>query len=64
MGLHSGERQMSMIIPELEELVVPDHHYRAILALLDWTELCRPLRNNYSKHGRKGYAVDELQEYF
>jgi len=59
MGLRTGERQMSMIIPELDELVSKDHKYRAILGLFDWTELTKPLRNLYSKEGRKGYAVEQ-----
>ena len=50
---------MSMIIPNVEELVAADHRYRAILKLFDWTELTKPLRNLYSKGGRKGYAVEQ-----
>ena len=57
MGLKKGERQMSMIISELDELVSANHKYRAILNLFDWTELTKPLLKSYSKSGRKGYAV-------
>jgi hypothetical protein len=31
MALKSGERQMSMIIPNVEELVSADHRYRKLL---------------------------------
>lgn len=50
---------MSMIIPNVEELVAPDHKYRAILKLFNWTELTSTLRACYSKEGRKGYAVEQ-----
>ena len=48
-----------MIIPELDELVSKDHDYRKILKLFNWTDLTKPLRNLYSKEGRKGYAVEQ-----
>ena len=50
---------MSMIIPNVEELVAEDHRYRSILKLFDWTELTKPLRSCYSKEGRRGYAVEQ-----
>lgn len=50
---------MSMIIPNLEELVSADHQYRKILKLLDFPELCKPLRQRYSPLGRAGYAVEQ-----
>ena len=59
MSLKSGEKQMSMIIPNVEELVAADHPYRKLLALVNWTELTKPLRSLYSKEGRKGYAVEQ-----
>jgi IS5 family transposase len=59
MSISSGERQMSMIIPNVEELVAPDHKYRVIYELFDWTELTRSLRSCYSKDGRRGYAVEQ-----
>ncbi len=57
MGLKAGEKQMSMIVPNVEELVSVDHTYREILRVLDWRELTNPLQKLYSKGGRKGYAV-------
>lgn len=59
MALKSGEKQMSMIIPNVEELVDSEHQYRAILSLFDWSELTRPLRSLYSQKGRQGYAVEQ-----
>jgi IS5 family transposase len=59
MALKSGDRQMSMIIPNVEELIAPEHSYRAILKLFDWTELTKPLRSCYSNEGRRGYAVEQ-----
>ena len=50
---------MSMLIPNVEELVSPDHRYREFLKLVNWTELTKPLCSNYSKEGRKGYAVEQ-----
>ena len=49
MGLKSMEKAMSMIIPNVEELVTEDHRYRAILKLFNWTELSKPLRSCYSQ---------------
>ena len=59
MALKNGELQMSMIIPNVEELIEDDHPYRRILELFDWTELTHPLRNLYSREGRRGYAVEQ-----
>lgn len=59
MGIRTGDRQLAMIIPELDELVSKDHRYRLILKLFNWTELTLPIRNCYSKEGRKGYAVEQ-----
>ena len=39
MALKSGEKQMSMIIPNVEELVSAEHPYRKLLVLLNWSEL-------------------------
>lgn len=50
---------MSMLIPNVEELVAADHRYRKMLKLIDWRELTKPLRSLYSKEGRKGYAVEQ-----
>ena len=59
MGLKSGEKQMSMIIPNVEELVSKDHVYRQLVKVTNWSELSKPLRNLYSKEGRKGYPVEQ-----
>jgi IS5 family transposase len=40
-------------------LVSEDHPYQKLLKVVDWSELARPLRNLYSKVGRRGYAVDQ-----
>lgn len=50
---------MSMIIPNVDELVSTEHRYRAILKLFDWTKLTEPLRSCYSRQGRPGYAVEQ-----
>jgi len=50
---------MSMIIPNVEELVSAEHRYRKFLAVVDWVELAKPLRNLYSKVGRRGYPVEQ-----
>ena len=42
---------MSMIIPNVEELIDKDHFYRKLLKVVDWTELTKPLRNLYSAQG-------------
>lgn len=58
MGINTIDRQMSMIETNIEELIPEDHLYRKLNNLLNWTELTKPLRNLYSKSGRKGYAVE------
>ena len=50
---------MSMIIPNVEELVAPNHRYHVILKVFDWSELTKPLRGLYSQVGRRGYAVEQ-----
>ena len=50
---------MSMIIPNVEELVSSEHRYRLILKLFNWRELTQPFRSCYSKEGRRGYAVEQ-----
>lgn len=59
MSLNSGEKQMSMIIPNVEELVSTDHVYRKLLKVVNWTELAKPLGALYSNVGRRGYAVEQ-----
>ena len=48
---------MSMIIPNLEELVSENHPYRKLLTLINFEELCRPLEKLYGPIGRAGYPV-------
>lgn len=48
---------MSMIIPNLEELVSEQHPYRKLLKLISFEHLCRPLEKLYSSTGRAGYPV-------
>ena len=50
---------MSMLTPNVEELVHAEHRYRKLLALLTWTDLAKPLRKLYSGLGRRGYAVEQ-----
>lgn len=50
---------MSMIIPNVEELVSANHRYRKLLVVVNWAELAKPLRNLYSQAGRRGYAVEQ-----
>ena len=50
---------MSMIVPNVEELVAVDHRYRAILKVFDWSELTKPLRSLYAHTGRRGSAVEQ-----
>ena len=59
MALKPGARQMSMLTPNVEELVHAEHRYRKLLALLNWTDLAKPLRKLYSEVGRRGYAVEQ-----
>ena len=53
------ERQVSLIVPTVDELVRADHRYRQMLKLLDLGELTRPLRQLYSDLGRGGYPVEQ-----
>ncbi len=50
---------MSMLEPNVEDLVSSEHRYRKLLPLFDWHELTKPLRNLYSHEGRKGYAIEQ-----
>ena len=49
---------MSMLIPNVEELVPVEHRYRKLLHVVNWVELARPLRELYSNLGRRGYPVE------
>jgi IS5 family transposase len=57
MSLREENKQMSMIIPNLEELVPEDNHYRKLLKLVDFDVLTHPLKKRYSAFGRGGYPV-------
>jgi len=48
---------MSMLIPNLEELVPEDHIYRQIMKLVNFDKLCASLTTTYSHLGRRGYPV-------
>ncbi len=50
---------MSMLIPNVEELVAANHPYREILSRLNFSELTKPLRKLYSEIGRGGYAIEQ-----
>jgi len=53
------ERQVSLIVPTVDELVRADHEYRQMLKVLDWGALTRPLRRLYSNLGRGGYPIEQ-----
>ena len=59
MSLKSVARNMSMIIPNVEEFVCEEHLYRKLVVIFNWSELTAPIRSCYSKSGRRGYAVEE-----
>ena len=48
---------MSMLVPNLEELVPENNSYRKLLKLVSFEQLCRPLEALYSSAGRAGYPV-------
>ena len=48
---------MSMLIPNLEELVATDHKYRKILKLVDFEKLTSKFKSAYSNVGRGGYPI-------
>jgi IS5 family transposase len=48
-----------MFETHIEELVLPNHPYRKLLAAIDFKELCKPLRNLFHETlGRKGYHIE------
>ena len=51
------DKQMSMIIPNLEELVPEDNFYRKLLKLMDFDKLTSPYKKLYSESGRAGYPI-------
>ena len=58
MSLREMERQMSLIVPTIDELVAADHPYRPMLRVLDFGKLTRRLGKLYSDLGRGGYPVE------
>ncbi len=50
---------MSMLIPNLTELVSEEHPYWKILKLVNFEKLCEPLKDCYSNLGRGGYPVSQ-----
>jgi hypothetical protein len=57
MSLREENKQMSMLIPNLEELVSNAHIYREIVKTIDFDALTVPPKKLYSKQGRGGYPV-------
>jgi len=49
---------MSFLIPSVEGLVPKDHSYRKFLTIVNFEELCRPLRSLYKDFGRPGYSIE------
>lgn len=49
---------MSLFVTDIEELVSPEHAYRKILKLVDFSKLTKELRDCYSDLGRAGYPVE------
>ena len=50
---------MSMLIPNLTELVSVEHPYRKMLKLVNFERLCEPLKDCYSNIGRGGYPLSQ-----
>jgi transposase len=57
MSLKQQERQMSLIVPHMAELVSATHAYRRLVKVVDWSQLTKPLEQLYSDLGRGGYPV-------
>jgi len=53
------ERQVSLYVPTIDELVSAKHPYRRMVAVLDFGELTQPFRKLYSELGRSGYPVEQ-----
>lgn len=49
---------MNFFETDIEELVHPEHAYRKLLAMIDFTELTKELRDCYSDWGRPGYPIE------
>jgi IS5 family transposase len=51
--------QMNIFEPKIDELVRADHAYRKLLNLLDFTELCKGLKDVRAGGGRAGYDLEK-----
>lgn len=52
-------KQMSFLEPRPEELVRKDHPYRKLLSIINFSELCKPLKKLFREDfGRPGYHVE------
>lgn len=49
---------MSFIEPQVDLLVRQGHPYRKLLAIINFSELCKPLHSLYKDFGRPGYHVE------
>jgi len=50
---------MSLLEPRPEELVRKDHPYRKLLSIINFTELCKPLRHLFKENfGRPGFHIE------
>lgn len=49
---------MNFFETDIEELVHAEHAYRKLLAMIDFTELTKELRDCYSDWGRPGYPIE------
>ncbi len=59
MSLRKMEKQVSLIVPTIDELVAAGHRYRPMLGVLDFGKLTRPLGKLYSDLGRGGYPIEQ-----
>ena len=49
---------MSFLEPSMDELIHKNHSYRKLLAIVEFSELCKPLHCLYKDFGRPGYHVE------
>ena len=53
------KKEQDMFETHIEDLVRPDHPYRKLLSIVDFTKLCVPLRALFCEDkGRKGYHIE------
>lgn len=50
--------QMSFLEPQMAELVHPNHPYRKLLSIIDFSKFCKPLHSLYKDFGRPGYHIE------